>query len=448
MLNRIPRQSFSLVLRIAIYGLCLLVVLTWLALESADGQRATNDVLRVVPRLAALWGSGAALCLFALYGWRAQPTGGARTIVLIVVLGSLVRMFLAVTTFGNFDMASYTIVANIVSRGGNVYAETTRYNYSPVWFTVLHILDQIPVLPLFVKVRLFLTGVDLLTVVLLIRIAAYDKQPPVRAVLFFYLNPVSFLLTGFHGQFENISVLFLLLGVLCYFGLQGRRAAQAGALWVTAALAMLVKHNVAYQVVNAACHAVRSRWQRIGFVLLAGLVFAVSFIPFLDAGGDTILTNVVLYASIPGWYGITTLVRISALYYPFTIAIMLYPALIKTDDLIERYLLGFLFFLCFVTGIGPQYFVLPVALGALRISRGFVIYTILTTLFLLGSPTSVYVPVLKHIHANIVWIGALVWFALSQFEITFVSRGKTGLPFDIWAGRGGEPIASELAADR
>jgi hypothetical protein len=49
-----------------------------------------------------------------------------------VAIGVGLRIW--VSTLGyNFDFESYAVVASIIDSGGNVYAETHRYNYGPVW---------------------------------------------------------------------------------------------------------------------------------------------------------------------------------------------------------------------------------------------------------------------------------------------------------------------------
>ena len=116
-------------------------------------------------------------------------------------------------------MQSYEIVVGILNEGGNVYAKTTRYNYSPVWFMVLLALKQIQLafdVPFHFVVRTFLCCVDLLTFGVLLFIANIRKLPPVRTAIFFYLSPVSFLMTGYHGQFENFAMLMVLIGILMY----------------------------------------------------------------------------------------------------------------------------------------------------------------------------------------------------------------------------------------
>ena len=44
---------------------------------------------------------------------------------------------------GNYDVDSFAGAVAILRRGGDVYLETTRYNYSPVWAHVLLALDAV-----------------------------------------------------------------------------------------------------------------------------------------------------------------------------------------------------------------------------------------------------------------------------------------------------------------
>lgn len=55
--------------------------------------------------------------------------------IVICALGIMARFF--VMQLGhNYDFESYMIVGDIVSKGGNVYAETYRYNYGFVFFFI------------------------------------------------------------------------------------------------------------------------------------------------------------------------------------------------------------------------------------------------------------------------------------------------------------------------
>ena len=91
--------------------------------------------------------AGAALFLINGVGRQTSvsKTRVAITVAMVILAGTIIRLILAGAVFGNFDMDSYEIVVGIVHKGGNVYAETDRYNYSPVWFMVLLALKRIQI---------------------------------------------------------------------------------------------------------------------------------------------------------------------------------------------------------------------------------------------------------------------------------------------------------------
>ncbi|UKI30108.1 MAG: hypothetical protein L6W00_19200 [Lentisphaeria bacterium] len=67
---------------------------------------------------------------------------GLLIFLLVALLSLLVKVLLATRGY-NYDFESYTIVAELVEEGKNVYAETFRYNYGPIWFYVLWLLKMI-----------------------------------------------------------------------------------------------------------------------------------------------------------------------------------------------------------------------------------------------------------------------------------------------------------------
>src|SRR5690242_21187014 len=60
----------------------------------------------------------------------------------VLIIGTAARFWVA-RHGHNFDLNSYNIVASITDRGGNVYVETHRYNYGPIWFELLHLFSMI-----------------------------------------------------------------------------------------------------------------------------------------------------------------------------------------------------------------------------------------------------------------------------------------------------------------
>jgi hypothetical protein len=127
--------------------------------------------------------------------------------VFCILLGSILRVFLS-TIGHNFDLESYWIVSDLVIQGKSVYQETERYNYGPTWFLILGLLrrfailfDLNDILSFHIIIATFLTFIDILIATCL------KNRFGTLAGIFFFLNPVSILITGFHSQFDNLAIL-------------------------------------------------------------------------------------------------------------------------------------------------------------------------------------------------------------------------------------------------
>ena len=370
------------------------------------------------------------MLLFFIYsnnGEVESKTALVSAVSLIILNGTIIRLFLAYTCYGNFDMHSFEIVANIFTKGGNVYAETGRYNYSPIWFIILGFLKQIqiafPVLAFHFVQKAFMCGIDLLILLFLILISKTKKISIINTTLLFYLNPVSFLLTGYHGQFESLAILMILIGAFGYFRLENNPILRSSILWIFSTLGMVVKHNIFYEMIVCSKFAAKTCKLRFLLLVVSGLIFLSLFIPYLSDGSRGIAKNVFFYSSIKESYGINTFSCSKELKYLFVLGLFIYPFFLKDKDIIKQCLLCALFFLVFTTGISIQYFILPVAFGALYPSKGFLLYSLITSLFILGSANNVNFGMFKIFNWwNIVWISAIYWFIAEQLNKEVVTQ--------------------------
>jgi len=171
--------------------------------------------------------------------------------------------------------------ARIAERGGNVYAETTRYNYSPVWSLILRTLPD----PIHVSARVLVSVADVINGLIIGAIAG------ARARTFYLFNPLSILLVGYGGQFEALAIMPLLLALRF-----------PALLWPLATAAIFIKHDVAFLAWLLYVYAFPG-WRAWLAMLATSLVFLATFIPFLPGGAGGILRNVFLYQSIMGVYG-------------------------------------------------------------------------------------------------------------------------------------------------
>ncbi len=194
-------------------------------------------------------------------------------------------------------------MAEIVHHGGNVYAETSKYNYAPGWFLLLRLLRWVanhwrdPALAFGYGVATFLSLVDLALGAILLR-----RFGP-GAALYFLFNPVSILISGYHRQFGSVALLLGFVAVLAFEragpgdqsardgGLGKARWAGLGALGAS----LLAKHVLFAFPFWLAVRQPRRR-ERLLVLFVPPAIFFVSFLPYLGEGGARgILENVFLY---------------------------------------------------------------------------------------------------------------------------------------------------------
>jgi hypothetical protein len=233
-------------------------------------------------------------------------------IALIFIIGLLVRIFLASTLHGNYDQSSYEVVAEIMEHDGNVYQETYRYNYSPIWMNILHRLDQLAktthnTFPY--MVRSFLTTVDLITALIIVGIVT--NFAPGQGILTFsayWLNPGMWALIGFHGQFEVLALLPVL--ILIWLHVKRSRPPHFVIVLLLSSLALVIKHNVVF--VLWAVLVYFCGWKKaFGVICIGVLVLLGTLLPYVLTGGaEGVVIHVLLYPSQQGNYGFSFPVEI------------------------------------------------------------------------------------------------------------------------------------------
>lgn len=145
-------------------------------------------------------------------------------LISIVITGIVLRLSLAIGNY-NLDVANYILDKDIFLKGGNIYTQQVAYNYTPIFYYILGSLGVIQKLlgniyfPFLV--RSFLTGIDFITLIFLLKIAEILKISKIKTAFLFFLNPISIIITGHHGQFDNIAILLLVISL--FFYLKGRR---------------------------------------------------------------------------------------------------------------------------------------------------------------------------------------------------------------------------------
>lgn len=340
----------------------------------------------------------------------------------VISLGLIFRLSFAFYLKGGFDLNYWYEIVNLTIRGYNIYAVSSAYNYFPIWIVILTNLKRInlfllPQLHFYFIIRLFLTFSDLITLYFLILILRVKHQSENFALFGYFLNPVIITITGFHGQFEGLAVLFIIIGYYLYLYKKNRLA------WLFYTIGGLTKHMFVNQILILLAHIYKDKKRIFLYFVLSGLIGILILIPYYPAY-LSIINNLFLYSYTTNNYGIPGLlnwIHLSGIinFYRdlFMLSFLGLPFLIRGKSLSEKMLWGSLFFIVFTPGIGDQYFVIPIALAIININFWFYLYSLLTILYLLGSSAQFNVGTYKIFSFNFIWLTALFWFILETYKI-------------------------------
>ncbi|HEY6065747.1 MAG TPA: hypothetical protein VIY96_06295 [Thermoanaerobaculia bacterium] len=323
----------------------------------------------------------------------------------LAIIGLAARLLLAWGTRGGVEIGYYSTVARGISSGEGFYG-TGMNNYAPIWAGVILLVERVSRAtgaPFGSLMRTLLTGVDLVSAAVLWRIAAGLGRDPWKIAALFLVNPVSIWTTGFQGQFDNLSLLFLLIAILA----TPRRDEDGGAGWP--AVASLALSIAAKQV--TALHPIlwRKRVRHPAMVVVPWVATALLFLPFLGEW-RAIRDHVVRYSGVPRSYGLSELVLYDD-HFSLPVGVLCLAAglltawrLSREPDLPVACLTLFLVLLFFAPGFGTQYGVWPLTVGVLSGGAGYFLFTATTMAWTLSSHFAV--------PGSGRWMGHLVWLSV------------------------------------
>lgn len=309
--------------------------------------------------------------------------------IVMLVIGIGIFLRLLVSLLGNnFDLESYRIVAKIVNHGGNVYRDTTRYNYGPIWSYVVFIIYRIALLlpnSYFMfrfLVSVFLTLVDL--GIFFVLCNNYSK----KAAILFFCNPISIIITGYHSQFDNFAFLIGLIAI-SFFDVDLDKKLDLRSIIgiVLIGISITTKHILFLFPLWIAAKA-KNRINKCIIIFLPVVIFLSSFIPFWHNGHAGIIRNVFMYRSFNNAPFYSLLVpNIFKLFISpvtfFLIMLVLGAFIFSKQNLQNSILMYTAMLVMFSSAIANQYLVIPIACISVYFNSFFLLYTLLTTWFLL-----------------------------------------------------------------
>jgi hypothetical protein len=308
-------------------------------------------------------------------------------ILLVLTLGVILRLLMPLRGY-NVDAESWRIVADIVNQNGNVYAETWRYPYGPVWAQILHVLDKLPfglylqpIEALRWKAACFLTLVDVGIFFFLFRVYG------LMASVIFFLNPISIIITGYQIQLDNLAVL---VGMISVFIIQNKKNnLNLICGLIVMGLSLCVKHLF---FIFPLWLAFKEKLviKKLLIIFIPFSIFLLSFIPYLPEGLKGVVDNVLLYRSwnhnAPFWklFGPSFLVSKQFTHFPLFVGSLLILGLIwKSRKLLDSLHLYLVSLVNFASSIGNHYLAICVPSISVNWNWGYAIYTLVVSIHLL-----------------------------------------------------------------
>ncbi len=400
---------------------CALFLLAAALLALLGSLGAFGPEWRTTGTVTVLYVSGAAGA--ALLGARAPlARAGSRALLAAAVSGIAIRLALAWVAPLTYDLQSYAIVVNALDHGQVVYDATPRYNYSPVWFNVLHLSARLSqafgVSPYF-GFRLVTVAGDALAALALwaFGLAGDTRRRAASRAIVFFTNPVTIATGAFQGQFETLALALFVAALALVRRSGSRRATLLPALVVGGAIA--VKQIVALFLGGFLGFA-RGGAARARDAALAAAPFLLLLAPYFALAPAGVVNNVLRYSSLNGIWGWFYVVRVAGGSLPFPPAAASYVALAlaaglgfllvrRGDDGLAAGRLAALVFLALSPGWSFQMLVWPLAFApGRREALPATLYTLAATL---AYAELVRRHDLSFVFIFLTWLAVLFWAA-------------------------------------
>lgn len=260
-------------------------------------------------RQATAWAVGWLLVVTAGFLLVRRPPSrvGRFSLPLILLVATLVRLLPALwlPVGAGYDIESYRLVTDALLGGREVYTSVLgRHPYLPLQMYVMGAmayLSQETGLPYVVAVKLPAVIADVALTALIYHAIRSTRGHPwsAYAALLYALNPVSLLVTAYHGQFESITLLLL---VLSWWLWERRRATGSAAALGFAIL------NKTWPVVFLPVIFLRLRdWRgRIVYSLIAlgiPVLFVAAYLVIFSADSAPMLRRALTHRGVAGYWG-------------------------------------------------------------------------------------------------------------------------------------------------
>lgn len=363
----------------------------------------------VIPALnvALFWLLGLTILFLLLNQTRVSHslTRLKRPLLFVILVALLVRLvpLLLLPVGAGYDIDSFRLVSDAFLKGEEVYTSAARgrHPYLPMQMYITGFtayLSTITPLPFIIWLKLPSVLADILITSIIFRaFRRWGESEPkaVLAALLFAINPISVLVSSYHGQFDSIPVLLLILAwYTWHFGEHIKRSATFLGFAVLDKTWPIIFFPIIF--IRLPDHRRRLLYTLISFGI--PILFTAAYVLFYASDPVPMLRRALTHAGVPGYWGLSVLPyvlggrfdpqQIMQMIFPFQRGILLLAGVFtlwwtrRQNDL-DALLTIMLAIFSVTLGIGIQWLIWPVAFAIVaREERWLKWYTIAGTLMM------------------------------------------------------------------
>jgi len=284
----------------------------------------------------------------------------------IILLALFLRVITIIFSHNiiNYDLISYLKVGELISKKINIYPEVAKnhYPYFPLYLYLQMIPFIIKKFIVFIDPILFFKIVNIFFDLLNLYLVYLISNKNVNNALIYGLNPITILISCFHGQFDVIVIFFLLLSLYLFI----KKNDEILAL-LSFSLAITLKHWPIIFIFPVIKKIKNKKY--LSLIPILPIMFTIIYLLIFKSKIFDILYPIISYRSLFSGWGFGKLIYL--LFYSrfdqppiylqkiflifFSCFLLLYSWFLREKNLIMYFLKILVFFYCFTFGFSIQY---------------------------------------------------------------------------------------------
>ena len=346
-------------------------------------------------------------------GGPAMRRGTMAVIIALILTGVVLRVGVMMASkhhylesgpeYGLHDIHAWVITGTMILEGRDPYVETYMLGFAPGWSWisagVVAVAGKLGLGPwgAAVLIKLILIAADVVLILLVMKICMMLGKWPVIPVALLAINPVTVMTTGYQGQFDNITLIFVALMTILFLKWKQaggpavkdrRRSLISGAL---IGLSTTLKH--ASGPVFLFLYREFRNWKLwISAVLVALFIFLLSFVPHLSSAGPAeIAHDVFQHERVQGtlWSNIAILFGASSMnrfvHQAIWLAILVTTAVVvhrRKMPIVSSLALYYVTIVLFMPNFARHYLAYPLIFGAIAYPAATILFSAVASVFI------------------------------------------------------------------